>query len=347
MKSVLAAFVASGLTLLSSGSSMAADISADEWRAYKERFVDTSGRIVDTANNNISHSEGQGYGLLLAYLAENRGDFDTIWSFTRTEMLLRDDGLAVWRWDPAATPRVTDTNNATDGDLLIAYALALAGRDWQRPDLTETAAAMASALVKHSIESVAGSVLLKPGNNGFGAADRPDGPVVNPSYWVFEALPVMATLAPDGPWNQLSDGGNQLVASSMRIGKAGLPPDWVSLKAKPTTAEGFPAEFSYNAIRVPLYMIRAGIHDREILQTLRQNMTDTEGRVRLVEIRTGATREALEDPGYRVIPALIGCVLDKIPLTEDLKQFTATQYYPSTLHLLSLSFARRRHPECL
>jgi endoglucanase len=340
-------FIAVALLLLPMSIAKAASINPEEWAAYKERFLDPTGRIVDTANNDISHSEGQGYGLLLAYLAENRGDFDTIWAFTRTELLLRDDGLAVWRWDPAATPHVTDANNATDGDLLIAYALALAGRDWQRPDLTAVASSMASALATHSIERVAGTVLLKPGNSGFGAADRKDGPVVNPSYWVFEALPVMAQLAPDGPWAELTASGTRLVAGSMQIGSAGLPPDWVSLKAKPAPAEGFPQEFGYNAIRIPLYLMRAGIHDGAVLQSFLENMTDDQGRVRLVDIKSGATRQMLDDPGYRAIPALISCVLEKTPLPEELRQFTATEYYPSTLHLLVLSYARRRHPECV
>lgn len=343
----LRTLIFTGMALLSASCAFADSITPGEWKAYKERFLEPSGRVVDTANNNISHSEGQGYGLLLAYLAENRSDFDTIWAFTKTEMLLRDDGLAVWRWDPAAKPHVTDANNATDGDLLIAYAAALAGRDWQRPDLTVAATAMASALSKGSIETIGGSVLLKPGNTGFGADDRPDGPVVNPSYWVFEALPVMATLFPDGPWSQLTEGGHALIANSMKIGPAQLPPDWVSLKAKPIAADGFPQEFGYNAVRVPLYLIRAGIRDRAMLQVFYENMADADGRVRLVDISSGATRQTLDDPGYRVIPALIGCVLDKKPLADDVKQFQATEYYPSTLHLLALSFARRRHPECL
>ncbi len=64
--------------------------------------------------------------MLLAYLAASPADFEQIWYFTRTELLLRDDGLAVWKWDPNVKPHVTDTNNASDGDMLIAYALALA-----------------------------------------------------------------------------------------------------------------------------------------------------------------------------------------------------------------------------
>lgn len=337
-----------GLILLGSSiPALAGVIESAEWQAYRQKFLDPSGRVVDTANSNISHSEGQGYGLLLAYLANNRGDFDTIWGFTRTEMLLRDDGLSVWRWDPAAKPHVTDANNATDGDLLIAYAAALAGRDWQRPDLTAAATAIASSLAENSTETVAGSILLKPGNSGFGLNDRKDGPVVNPSYWIFEALPMMAELVPQGPWTGLAREGEKLISTSMAIGAAGLPPDWVSLRSKPAAADGFPEEFGYNAIRIPLYLVRAGNRDRALLEPLRKNMVDPDGRVRLVDISTGSTRQLLDDPGYRVIPALIGCALDRTPLADDLKTFVPTDYYPSTLHLLALSYARRRLAECL
>ena len=38
--------------------------------------------------------------------------------------MLRDDGLAVWKWDPFAKQPVADPNNASDGDILIAYSKA-------------------------------------------------------------------------------------------------------------------------------------------------------------------------------------------------------------------------------
>ena len=44
----------------------------DAWRAYKARFVTAQGRVVDTANGLVSHSEGQGYGMLLAVAADDR-----------------------------------------------------------------------------------------------------------------------------------------------------------------------------------------------------------------------------------------------------------------------------------
>ncbi len=39
---------------------IAGSISPADWEAYRSRFDEDSGRVVDTANSNISHSEGQG-----------------------------------------------------------------------------------------------------------------------------------------------------------------------------------------------------------------------------------------------------------------------------------------------
>lgn len=334
------------LSSLAAGAS-AGSVSQQEWALYREKFLDPAGRIVDNANGNISHSEGQGYGLLLSYLADSRGDFDAIWAFTRREMLVRNDGLVVWKWDPVAEPHVSDINTATDGDLLIAYSLALAGDAWSRPDLTQAATAMARQLAATAVTKTSTSALLKPGISGFGADDRSDGPVVNPSYWVFEALPVMARLVPDDVWQQLADGGRMLLVQSTAIGEAGLAPDWVSLKAKPKPADGFPAEFGYNALRIPLYLLRAGIDDPSLLKPYLAGMTDDQGNVRIVEISTGQTKEVLRDAGYRIIPALAACVLDGKPLPRDMLAFEPKDYYPSTLQLLSLSHARLKHPECL
>jgi endoglucanase len=317
-----------------------------DWQAYKTRFVDASGRVIDDGNGSISHSEGQGYGLLLAGLAGQQADFDLIWSFTRTELMLRDDGLAVWQWKPDATPHVTDVNNASDGDLLIAYALALGGDQWQRPDLTEAAAAIARALAARTVIERQGRKLLLPAVAGFDKDDRPDGPVVNLSYWVFEAFPHLAKLVPEVDWQRLSDDGAALVAEN-GMGPRRLPPDWLSLEAKPRPAKGFPAEFGYNALRIPLYLMRAGNRDADLLGPFRDGMTAADGSVELVELANGHVRQTLPDAGYRIIPALISCVLDGEKLPAELRSFAPTLYYPSTLHLLGLSFVATEHPECL
>ena len=59
-----------------------ATLLADGWRQYKERFVTSDGRVVDNANGGISHSEGQGYAMLIAERLDDRLTFETIWRWT-------------------------------------------------------------------------------------------------------------------------------------------------------------------------------------------------------------------------------------------------------------------------
>ncbi|PDT36042.1 endoglucanase [Rhizobium sp. M10] len=320
-------------------------INADAWSAYKAKFLDPSGRIIDNGNGNISHSEGQGYGMLLAYLSASPADFEQIWYFTRTELLLRDDGLAVWKWDPNVKPHVTDTNNATDGDMLIAYALALAGTAWNRNDYILAASRMAQALLAKTVARSAGQMLLLPGSEGFTAVDRKDGPVINPSYWIYEAIPVMAALAPSDAWKELSDDGVALL-KTMQFGPRKLPAEWVSLSGPPRPAEGFDAEFAYNALRIPLYLARGGITDKALLTRLQKGMSQ-DGIPATIDLTTGRPKTVLSDPGYRIVNDVVACVVDGTKLPVSALQFAPALYYPSTLQLLGLAYIGEKHPECL
>ncbi|MCV9967193.1 glycosyl hydrolase family 8 [Pararhizobium sp. BT-229] len=321
-------------------------ITAEAWQAYKAKFLDPGGRIIDDGNGNISHSEGQGYGLLLSFLAGSQPDFELIWAFTRTEMLLRNDGLIAWKWNPGTKPHVTDINNATDGDILVAYALGLAGQQWKRRDYTAAGSRLARAILERTVVQDAGRTLLLPGATGFSAGDREDGPIINPSYWIFEAFPVLDQLAPSPEWAKLRDEGVALI-NALRFGPRQLPSDWVSLKSPPGPATGFPSEYGYNALRIPLYLVRGGVTDRELLTRLMQATSGANAAVTTIDINSGTVKNTLSDPGYRIVNHILACVMDKTALPADVKQFTPTLYYPSTLHLLGLSFVAAKQPECL
>jgi endoglucanase len=318
-----------------------------QWQPWRDRCVTLDGRVIDTANKNISHSEGQGYGLLLAVLAEDRETFTRIWTFTHNELLLRDDGLAVWRWDPDSKPHVTDINDASDGDILIAYALALGGNLWKVPAWSETGRTMAGAIGQKLIHHANGHTLLLPGVKGFGAQDRPDGPVVNLSYWVFEALPVLAHLAPNADWQALSSSGLELVHEA-RFGTARLPADWISLKgAKPEMASGFEERFGYDAVRIPLYLIRAGITDRALLEPFSAAWGEGDAAPAIVNLANGQSTGTMDDPGYRMIGAALQCALNRKPVPAELRSPKLDVYYPATLYLLALSGVAQHFPECL
>lgn len=326
---------------------MRGTVTAADWRAYSDRFVSATGRVIDDGNGGISHSEGQGYGLLLALAADDRAGFERIWSFTRTELMLRDDGLAVWSWQPTA-PHVRDTNNASDGDLLIAYALAEAGWAWNEPSYVKAATAIATVLGKKTVVTDLGRILILPGVDGFSRAARPDGPVVNLSYWVYEALPVMAQLAPATDWQGLAKSGLALLQEA-QFGAEKLPTDWISVRDKqPVPATGFDPVFGYNSIRIPLYMLRAGISDTTLLGPYEKAwLGDGKLGPAVVNVKTNVVESPLNEPGYRMLAAALACVANGTPVPADLKTFTPTLYFPSTLHLLSLSFLTERHAECL
>lgn len=223
---------------------------SEEWHAWCSRFLD-GGRVVDTGNQDVSHSEGQGYGLLLALAAKDRSIFEAILAWTEGHLPRRSDGLLSWRWDPnRPDDPVWDKNAALDGDLLIAWALVLAGTLWQRPDLTERGLLMARAVRSAGVILHGGMPVILPGPEGF---TLPEGPVVNLSYWVFPAL--RALMAADGhpAWAELVNSGHRLLAS-LRFGQRQLPPDWTLLAEPPRPAPGFSPVFGYNALRIPLYV---------------------------------------------------------------------------------------------
>lgn len=320
-------------------------IAPGEWQAYLDAFVGEDGRVVDIANGDISHSESQGYGLLLSVLAQDRAAFERIWSFTRTQLLIRDDGLAAWRWEPDATPHVTDINNATDGDILIAYALALAGNTWGDAASVEQATAIARTVGTSLLAQAQGLTVILPGTEGFSASAREDGPVVNPSYWVFEAFPVLADLTPDIAWMDVHADGLALLERLMADGTP--PADWVSLGGQtPEPAAGFPTEFGYNNVRVPLYLIRASLEEPALLE--RTGMIfDANFAPGRIDVTTGERLETMGEPGYRIIGAARACILDGTPIPPELARFEPASYYGSTLHLLALSYLRQRQNGCL
>src|SRR5258708_2335351 len=181
------ALLAAFSSVSASGAPAPATLLADGWRQYRERFVTAEGRVVDNANGGISHSEGQGYAMLIAERLDDRPTFETIWRWTQSNLLVRGDGLAAWRWSPE-TPHVADHNNATDGDLLIAWALAEASDRWHVSEYKRSARQILEALAANVVISSRFGPILLPASAGLAGKDRPDGAVLHLSYLVFLAV---------------------------------------------------------------------------------------------------------------------------------------------------------------
>lgn len=226
------------------------------WADFKTRFVQPDGRVIDTGNNGVSHTEGQGYAMVMAATAGDRAAFDSIFAWTEEKLAREQDPLFSWRYDPRAAPPVNDPNNATDGDMLIAWGLMLGADRWKERHLSERAAAIRNALHETMLRRVGGQVFLLPGGAGF----EKDGVLtLNPSYYVWPALQRFQAADGDARWGDVLRGGQALIAGA-RFGTHKLPTDWVDLTAGGgfVPAAGRPPRFSFDAIRVPLYLAMVG-----------------------------------------------------------------------------------------
>lgn len=297
---------------------------------YRDRFITSDGRVIDTGNGGITHTESQGYGMLLAVAHDDRSTFDRLWSWTATTLRRPEDGLFSWRYEQDVG--ITDTNNASDGDLLIAWALVRAGRRWGRTEDTAAARALCDAVAHHLIRQWRGLTVLLPGLMGF---DHADGLVVNPSYWVFPAFPELMAVHPDGPWRALDRGG-RLLLSDATFGRHGLPPDWLTLPADNAPirpADHFEPVFGFNAVRIPLYVYWS---DGSASTPAASGAVCRFWRVvgapppATVNLKTGETASYPASPGVQAINA-VACG-DQPPPPLNIED---NDYYSATLGLLA------------
>lgn len=241
-----------GIILLALVLGMSQASAADGWSTFKTRFMTSEGRIQDTGNNNVSHTEGQGYAMLMAVYYNDRSSFDSLWRWTQKNLSNPNNGLFYWKYIPGASDPVSDRNNASDGDMLIAWALLKAGNKWNVPAYLQVSDRLQKAIIDRNVITFAGRTIMLPGAQGF---NKTSYVILNPSYFIFPAWRDFAARSHLKVWNALIDDGTQLL-SEMRFGDSGLPMDWVAMNADgsmaPATA--WPPRFSYDAIRVPLYL---------------------------------------------------------------------------------------------
>ncbi len=315
---------------------------------YRDRFVDPSGRVIDTGNGGISHSEGQGYGMLIAVAGDDRASFDRMWAWTRAELGVRRDHLFGWKWDPSRA-RAVDANDASDGDLLIAWALAEAASYWSDSSYLVSATKIVADIESKLVRRYAnpGAILL-PATMGFSEAERADGPVVNLSYWIFPALARLAQLDGRPEWSDITKTGLSLIETA-RFGKSRLPVGWTSIgREMPTLARGHKIRFGYNAIRIPLYMYWSGLTSQSLFRDLIAAWDGGAGGVRVISGEAAEVDGPLPERGYGAIAALARCAANGRPFPPEFYKPTANEnYYPTTLHILSIMAAVSRGGPCL
>ena len=145
-----------------------------------------------------------------------------------------------------------------------------------------------------------------PAVDGF---DKPSALVVNPSYYLFPALRRFAAELPDQRWDRLWSDGVALFRSA-RFGSYGLPADWLSLTRDGRSvvlADAWPARYSFDAVRLPLYMMWAGLQNEPAVDAADTFWTKNGGpsAPAWTDLRTGAMAPYNLNSGMDAIRLLV------------------------------------------
>jgi len=229
------------------------------WQAYSSRFISADGRVIDPQVEDRTTSEGQSYALFFALVNNDRARFDSLLTWTESNLASGDLGshLPAWSWGKAKDGHwgVLDPNSASDSDLWISYDLIEAGRLWNDLHYATLGRRLAAITGRKEVADLPGfGPALMPGAIGF---RFPRFWVLNPSYMPLFILKRLAVVDSEGPWANVS---MEVPALLERSAKNGFAMDWVCY----TPGEGFaPCQAnghktpepsgSYDAIRVYLW----------------------------------------------------------------------------------------------
>ena len=223
------------------------------WEQYKSSFIQDDGRVIDKRQKDISHSEGQGYGMLISVGRNDKTAFNKIWRWTKDNIQSRKDNLFAWAWGKRYDEQwgIIDYNNATDGDVLIAYALLQASQKWQDNGYkTEALQIIRSLRIGLSITRE-NRIFLLPAYYGF---NRDNGLVLNPSYMILPAYIKFAAVDDKSFWTKVHEDGRFLLEHSV-FGILRLPADWITFSKTGISLNGEHGSlFGFEAIRTFLYM---------------------------------------------------------------------------------------------
>ena len=240
------------------------EILRQSWMAYRDRFIQADGRVIDWEDDQRSTSEGQAYAMLRAVLIGDRETFDRTFTWAENNLNRKNeagettDRLWAWKWGKNSRGEwgTIDPNFASDADIDAVTALILAARRWHNPDYVDQARSKLKDLWALSIVSAADQTpYLLPGPKSV-FQPQPNQLILNPSYLAPYAFRLFAQVDNELNWMRLVDSSYQTIEQSATISEVGLPSDWVMLDLQKgefhpvTTASQLQSRYGFDAYRV-------------------------------------------------------------------------------------------------
>jgi oligosaccharide reducing-end xylanase len=153
-----------------------------EERLYFETGANENGTlayITDWANND-ARTEGMSYGMMIAVELNKKREFDALWNWAKTYMLITDPnnpsvGYFAWSMSTDGTPR--STGAAPDGEEYFTMALYFAAHRWGNGKGIYNYQAEADKILRgirhHPVLSGTGPFRIHPGDAPFTFPDHP------------------------------------------------------------------------------------------------------------------------------------------------------------------------------
>jgi oligosaccharide reducing-end xylanase len=145
-------------------------------RVYFEAGSNANGPLAymtDWANND-ARTEGMSYGMMIAVQMDKKREFDALWNWSNTYMLITDSknpnvGYFAWSMNTDGTPR--STGPAPDGEEYYAMALLFAAHRWGNGtgiyNYQEQANRILSLMRHHPVLTETGPFRIHPGDAPF------------------------------------------------------------------------------------------------------------------------------------------------------------------------------------
>ncbi|MBW4470400.1 MAG: glycosyl hydrolase [Stenomitos rutilans HA7619-LM2] len=202
------------------------------WKAYRQRFIQADGRVIDWEAEARSTSEGQAYAMLRSVFIDDPKTFALTLTWAEKNLKRGDppaDMLWAWKWGRYGQKRwgILDRNFASDADVDAITALILASRRWQRPDYLRLAQTKLRDLWALAIVPVGDQRYLLPGPRE--AFQPPNKLVLNPSYFSPVAFRLFAQVDRAHDWLSLINSGYAVLENSASLSTLKLPSDWLAL----------------------------------------------------------------------------------------------------------------------
>jgi oligosaccharide reducing-end xylanase len=153
-----------------------------EERIYFENGVNANGPlayVTDWANND-ARTEGMSYGMMIAVQMNKKREFDAIWNWAKTYMLITDPknpsvGYFAWSMNTDGTPR--STGAAPDGEEYFVVSLYFAAHRWGNGkgiyDYQAEADKILRGMRHHPVLTGAGPFRIHPADAPFVPPDHP------------------------------------------------------------------------------------------------------------------------------------------------------------------------------